>query len=82
MYLYDSKIIKTNQAKCSSYNGIEDDIKALLTSGKFIPWQIVTISTDCRVLDLKANNVFNAIMKQKNIKLAKKSKNRYVLYNI
>ncbi|MBE6985339.1 MAG: ferredoxin [Ruminococcaceae bacterium] len=32
--------------------GIENAVKkALLTSGKFIPWRIVTISTDGRILD-------------------------------
>ena len=32
--------------------GIENAVKnALMTSGKFIPWQIVTISTDGKILD-------------------------------
>ena len=32
--------------------GIEYAVKkALMASGRFIPWQIVTISTDRRVLD-------------------------------
>ena len=33
--------------------GIENAVKqALMASGKFIPWQVVTISTDGRILDL------------------------------
>jgi hypothetical protein len=32
--------------------GIEQAVKqALMASGKFIPWQVVTISTDGRILD-------------------------------
>ena len=32
--------------------GIENAVKnALMASGKFIPWQVVTISTDGRILD-------------------------------
>ncbi|HRW57613.1 MAG TPA: 4Fe-4S ferredoxin, partial [Oscillospiraceae bacterium] len=32
--------------------GIENAVKtALRESGKFIPWQVVTISTDGRILD-------------------------------
>jgi hypothetical protein len=32
--------------------GIENTVKrALLESGKFIPWQVVTISTDGKILD-------------------------------
>jgi hypothetical protein len=32
--------------------GIENAVKnALLTSGKFLPWQVITISTDGRIIE-------------------------------
>ena len=46
------KIIKIDEDKCNGCGGIEYAVKkALQTSGKFIPWRVVTISTDGRILD-------------------------------
>ena len=43
------KIVRMEVPCCS---GIENAVKrALQASGKFIPWQVVTISTDGRILD-------------------------------
>ena len=55
-----TQIIATNNIKSVTIvrmevpccGGIENAVKrALQTSGKFIPWQVVTISTDGRILD-------------------------------
>ena len=43
------KIVRMEVPCCS---GLENAVKrALMTSGKFIPWQVVTISTDGKILD-------------------------------
>lgn len=43
------KIVRTEVPCCG---GIENAVKrALMASGKFIPWQVVTISTDGRILE-------------------------------
>ena len=42
----------TNDYWTDVIKGLENAVKkALMNSGKFIPWQIVTISTDGRILD-------------------------------
>ncbi|KAF5032444.1 hypothetical protein DSECCO2_617220 [anaerobic digester metagenome] len=55
-----TEIIRTNDIKSVTVvrmevpccGGIENAVKrALQASGKFIPWQVVTISTDGRILD-------------------------------
>ena len=55
-----AEIIRTNDIKSVTVTrmqvpccgGIENAVKrALQASGKFIPWQVVTISTDGRILD-------------------------------
>ncbi len=44
------KIIKNNEEECNGCGGIEYAVKnALQASGKFIPWQVVTVSTDGRI---------------------------------
>jgi len=55
-----TEIIKNNNIKSVTVvkmevpccGGIENAVKtALLSSGKFIPWQVITVSTDGRILD-------------------------------
>ena len=55
-----SEIIRENNIKSVTIvrmevpccGGLENAVKkALQASGKFIPWQVVTISTDGRILD-------------------------------
>ena len=55
-----TEIIKNNSIKSVTVvrmevpccGGIENSVKkALIDSGKFIPWQVVTISTDGEILD-------------------------------
>ena len=55
-----TEIIRTNDIKSVTVvrmevpccGGLENAVKkALQASGKFIPWQVVTISTDGRILD-------------------------------
>ena len=46
------RIIEIDQDKCNGCGGLELAAKkALQQSGKFIPWQVVTISTDGNILD-------------------------------
>ena len=46
------KSVKVLRMEVPCCGGLENAVKrALRTSGKFIPWQIVTISTDGRILD-------------------------------
>ena len=46
------KSVKVVRMEVPCCGGIENAVKkALLQSGKFIPWQVVTISTDGRILD-------------------------------
>lgn len=48
----DVKSVKVVRMEVPCCGGIENAVKrALQASGKFIPWQVVTISTDGRVLD-------------------------------
>jgi ferredoxin len=48
----DVKSVKVVRMEVPCCGGIENAVKrALQTSGKFIPWQVVTISTDGRILD-------------------------------
>ena len=48
----DIKSVKIVRMEVPCCGGIENAVKrALLASGKFIPWQVVTISTDGRILD-------------------------------
>jgi hypothetical protein len=43
------KIVRMEVPCCA---GLENAVKrALMASGKFIPWQVVTISTDGKILD-------------------------------
>ena len=46
------KSVKVVRMEVPCCGGIENAVKrALLTSGKFIPWQVVTVSTDGRILE-------------------------------
>ena len=46
------KIVTVTRMEVPCCGGIENAVKrALQASGKFIPWQVVTISTDGRILD-------------------------------
>ena len=46
------KSVKVLRMEVPCCSGIENAVKrALMASGKFIPWQIVTVSTDGKVLD-------------------------------
>ncbi|MBR2480153.1 MAG: ferredoxin, partial [Clostridia bacterium] len=46
------KSVKVVRMEVPCCGGIENAVKnALMKSGKFIPWQIVTISTDGKILD-------------------------------
>lgn len=46
------KSVKVVRMEVPCCGGLENAVKkALMNSGKFIPWQIVTISTDGRILD-------------------------------
>ena len=48
----DIKSVKVVRMEVPCCGGIENAVKrALRASGKFIPWQVVTISTDGRILD-------------------------------
>ena len=48
----DVKSVKVVRMEVPCCGGIENAVKrALQASGKFIPWQVVTISTDGRILD-------------------------------
>ena len=48
----DIKSIKIVRMEVPCCGGIEKAVKcALIASGKFIPWQVITISTDGRILD-------------------------------
>ncbi len=47
--IHSVKVVRMEVPCCS---GLENAVKrALMTSGKFIPWQIVTISTDGKILE-------------------------------
>lgn len=47
------KSVKVVRMEVPCCGGIENAVKrALMQSGKFIPWQVVTISTDGKILDL------------------------------
>ncbi len=46
------KSVKVVRMEVPCCGGIENAVKrALMTSGKFIPWQVITISTDGKILD-------------------------------
>lgn len=46
------KSVKVVRMEVPCCGGIENAVKrALMNSGKFIPWQVVTVSTDGRILD-------------------------------
>ena len=48
----DIRSVKIVRMEVPCCGGLENAVKrALMNSGKFIPWQIVTISTDGRILD-------------------------------
>ncbi|MDD6251593.1 MAG: ferredoxin, partial [Oscillospiraceae bacterium] len=48
----DIKSVTVVRMEVPCCSGIENAVKkALQTSGKFIPWRVVTISTDGRILD-------------------------------
>ena len=48
----DVKSVTVVRMEVPCCGGIENAAKAaLLASGKFIPWEVVTISTDGRILD-------------------------------
>lgn len=48
----DIRSVKTVRMEVPCCSGIENAVKnALRASGKFIPWQIVTVSTDGKILD-------------------------------
>ncbi len=48
----DIKSVKVVRMEVPCCGGIENAVKrALMASGKFIPWQVVTISTDGKILD-------------------------------
>ncbi len=45
------KIIHIDEEKCSGCGGLQRAAETVLrNSGKFIPWQVVTISRDGRIL--------------------------------
>lgn len=49
----DIKSVTVVRMEVPCCGGIENAVKkALMTSGKFIPWRVVTISTDGKILDL------------------------------
>ncbi len=46
------RIFHIDEEKCNGCGGIQHAAtEALKASGKFIPWQVVTISTDSRILE-------------------------------
>ena len=45
------KIIKINEDKCNGGGLQRAAENALRASGKFLPWQVVTVSVDGRILD-------------------------------
>ena len=46
------RIIEIDQDKCNGCGGLEHAAKtALQNSGKFLPWQVVTISINGNILD-------------------------------
>ena len=48
----DIKSVTVVRMEVPCCGGIENAVKAALqNSGKFIPWQVVTVSTDGRILD-------------------------------
>ena len=48
----DIKSVKVVRMEVPCCGGIENAVKAALkASGKFIPWQVITVSTDGRILD-------------------------------
>ena len=48
----DIKSVKIVRMEVPCCGGIENAVKrALMASGKFIPWQVITISTDGKILD-------------------------------
>ncbi len=48
----DIKSVKVVRMEVPCCGGIENAVKrALMASGKFIPWQVITISTDGKILD-------------------------------
>ena len=48
----DIKSVTVTRMQVPCCGGIENAVKrALMASGKFIPWQVMTISTDGRILD-------------------------------
>ncbi len=48
----DIRSVKVVRMEVPCCGGIENSVKrALLASGKFIPWQVVTLSTDGKILD-------------------------------
>ncbi len=48
----DIKSVTVVRMEVPCYGGIENAVKqALMNSGKWIPWQVVTVSTDGRILD-------------------------------
>ena len=48
----DIKSVTVVRMEVPCYGGIEHAVKeALKASGKFIPWRVVTISTDGRIID-------------------------------
>ncbi|MBQ2944966.1 MAG: 4Fe-4S dicluster domain-containing protein [Clostridia bacterium] len=48
----DIKNVKVVRMEVPCCGGIENAVKrALMASGKFIPWQVVTVSTDGKILD-------------------------------
>ena len=48
----DIKSVKVVRMEVPCCGGIENAVKrALQTSGKFIPWQVITISTDGKIIE-------------------------------
>ena len=48
----DIKSIRVVRMEVPCCGGIENAVKrALMASGKFIPWQIITVSTDGKILE-------------------------------
>ena len=46
------KIIRINKDKCNGCGGLEMAAKkALQNSGKFLPWQVITISIDGKTIE-------------------------------